>query len=145
MKNCVFYFTDLHMMLGGSRPHRFPCFGPSFNQGLCGSSIERWNELVAEFRWGRLPRFNVWYIYLHEWLIFLVNVEQHTIGWVVWVCCFKQIWYNICTTQLLVTWWVWRPGGVDSDRIPEHERDCYLEVTLESQTSNPNHQFTISI
>ncbi len=36
------------------------------------------------------------------------------------------------------------PGGLDSDWIPENERDCYLEVSLESQTTNPNQQLTIS-
>ena len=33
---------------------------------------------------------------------------------------------------------VWIPG------IPENERDCYLGVPLESQTTNPNQQLAIS-
>ena len=33
---------------------------------------------------------------------------------------------------------VWIPG------IPENERDCYLGVPLESKTTNPNQQLTIS-
>ena len=42
------------------------------------------------------------------------------------------------------------PVGLDSDwiseneRIPENERDCYLGVSLESQTTNPNPQLTMS-
>ena len=28
----------------------------------------------------------VWHIYLHEWLIFMVNVGKYTIHWMVWVC-----------------------------------------------------------
>ena len=41
--------------------------------------------------------------------------------------------------QLLV--WgpvVWIPG------IPENEKDCYLGVPLESQTTNPNQQLSMS-
>ena len=35
------------------------------------------------------------------------------------------------------------PSGFDSDWIPENERDCYLGVPLESQTTAPqNHPFT---
>ena len=28
----------------------------------------------------------VWHIYLHEWLIFMVNVGKYTKHWMVWVC-----------------------------------------------------------
>ena len=41
-------------------------------------------------------------------------------------------------------WFGLGPGGLDSDWIPENERDCYLWVHLEFQTTNPNHQFTIT-
>ena len=36
------------------------------------------------------------------------------------------------------------PGGLDFDWIPENERDCYLVVSLEPQTTNPNQQLTLS-
>ena len=37
---------------------------------------------------------------------------------------------------------VWGDGGLDSVGIPENEMECYLP--LESQGTNPNHQFTTS-
>ena len=39
--------------------------------------------------------------------------------------------------QLMVDWWFGFLGS-------PYERDCYLGVSLESQTTNPNHQLTIS-
>ena len=39
--------------------------------------------------------------------------------------------------QLMVNWWFGFLGS-------PCERDCYLGVSLESQTTNPNHQSTIS-
>ena len=35
-------------------------------------------------------------------------------------------------------------GGLDSDWIPENERDGCVGVSIESQTTNPNHQETNS-
>ena len=39
--------------------------------------------------------------------------------------------------QLMINWWFGFLGSA-------YERDCHLGVPLESQTTNPNHQFTIS-
>ena len=53
--------------------------------------------------------------------------------------------YYLCALvfQLMVNWWfglvVWICG------IPENERDSYLVVPLESQTTNPNRQLTITL
>ena len=43
----------------------------------------------------------------------------------------------------MVKWWFW-VVGLDSDWIPENERDGCVGVSLESQTTNPNHQKTNS-
>ena len=53
--------------------------------------------------------------------------------------------YYLCALvfQLMVNWWfglvVWICG------IPENERDSYLVVPLESQTTNPNRQLSITV
>ena len=54
------------------------------------------------------------------------------------VCCF----FFWCESQLMVNCWfgAWWFGFLESP----YERDCYLGVPLESKTTNPNQQLTIS-
>ena len=42
----------------------------------------------------------------------------------------------------MINWWFGLVVGIPG--IPENERDCYLGVSLESPTTNWNHQLTIS-
>ena len=44
-------------------------------------------------------------------------------------------WFGLLVWGLVL----WIPG------IPENERDCYLGVSLESQTTNPHQQLTITV
>ena len=49
--------------------------------------------------------------------------------------CLDFAWMGV--DQIMVNWWFGFLGS-------PYERDWYLGVTVESQTTNPNHQFTIS-
>ena len=53
-----------------------------------------WNLKIAKFRGAYHPWD--WYIYLHEWFIFMVNVGKYTIhGSYGWVSLFKRgMYYN---------------------------------------------------
>ena len=49
----------------------------------------------------------------------------------------------VSTIQLMVSWWFFWPGGLDSWG-PHDEKECYFGAPVEFQTTNQNHQFIIT-